>query len=41
MGAILILVVMFMPMGFVGLINMLKLKWQQRSAGKAQMEKAS
>ena len=31
MGVILILVVMFMPTGFMGLINMLKLKWKNRS----------
>lgn len=41
MGVILILVVMFMPMGFMGLVNILKLKWKHRSAGKDQMEKAS
>lgn len=41
MGVILILVVMFMPMGFMGLINILKLRWINRSASKAQMEKAS
>ena len=41
MGVILILVVMFIPMGFMGLINLLKLRWKNRSAGKAEMEKAS
>ncbi len=41
MGVILILVVMFMPMGFMGLVNILKLKWKHRSAGKAHLEKTS
>ena len=41
MGVILIGVVLFMPMGFAGMINTLKLKWRQRSASRAQMEKAS
>ena len=41
MGVILILVVMFMPMGFVGLINVLKFKIMTRFSGTAKMEKAS
>ena len=41
MGVILILVVMFMPMGFMGLINTLKLKWKNRSGSKTNGEKAS
>jgi len=41
MGVILILVVMFMPMGFVGLINLLKFKIKTRFSGTAKMEKAS
>jgi len=41
MGIILILVVMFMPMGFMGLINMLKLRFQSRFASKTGMEGAS
>jgi branched-chain amino acid transport system permease protein len=40
MGMILILVVMFMPMGFMGLLNILKFKVKARFAGKAKMEKA-
>lgn len=40
MGVILILVVMFMPMGFVGLINLLKFKIKTRFSGTAKMEKA-
>jgi branched-chain amino acid transport system permease protein len=40
MGVILILVVMFMPMGFVGLINLLKFKIKTRVSGTAKMEKA-
>jgi len=41
MGVILVAVVMFMPMGFMGLLNILKLKIQARFASKAEMEKAS
>jgi branched-chain amino acid transport system permease protein len=41
MGVILILVVIFLPTGFMGLINKLKLRWKSRSTGKAGMEKAS
>lgn len=41
MGVILILVVMFMPMGFVGLFNLLKFKIKARFAGPAKMEKTS
>jgi branched-chain amino acid transport system permease protein len=41
MGVILIGVVMFMPWGFMGLINMLKFKVKARYAGKAKMERAS
>lgn len=41
MGVILILVVMFLPTGFMGLFNKLKLKWKARSAGKAEVEKMS
>jgi len=41
MGVILILVVMFLPMGFMGLFSMLKFKWKARSTGNAKMEKAS
>jgi branched-chain amino acid transport system permease protein len=41
MGVILILVVMFMPMGFMGLIKMLIVKVKTRYNGKAKMEKAS
>jgi len=40
MGAILIFVVMFMPTGFAGLVNTVKLKLKSRYAGKAHMEKA-
>ncbi len=41
MGVILILVVMFLPRGFMGLFNSLKLRWKARSAGKTEMEKMS
>ncbi len=41
MGVILIAVVMFMPMGFMGLIISLKKKIQARFTSKAEMEKAS
>jgi branched-chain amino acid transport system permease protein len=41
MGVILILVVMFLPTGFMGLIKKLSLKWNVRSAKKAEMEKVS
>jgi len=41
MGVILILVVMFMPMGFMGLLKMLAFKVKTRFTGKAKMEKAS
>ena len=33
MGLILILVIMFAPMGFVGVLNLLKQKWRSRRAG--------
>jgi branched-chain amino acid transport system permease protein len=41
MGVILILVVMFLPTGFMGLIRKLNIKWNARSAKKAEMEKVS
>ena len=41
MGVILIAVVMFMPMGFMGMINMLKFKIKARFASKAEAQKAS
>jgi len=41
MGVILVAVVMYMPMGVMGLINLVKLKIKARFAPKAEMEKAS
>ena len=41
MGIILVAVVMFMPMGFMGLLSMVKARLQARFAAKAEMEKAS
>lgn len=41
MGIILIAVVMFMPMGFMGLINLLKMKMKARLAARAEREKAT
>ncbi len=41
MGVILVAVVMFMPMGVMGLLNLVKLKIKARFAPKAEMEKAS
>jgi branched-chain amino acid transport system permease protein len=41
MGIILIVVVMFMPMGFMGLFQMLRLKLKASFAGRAKMEKVS
>lgn len=41
MGIILVAVVMFMPMGVMGLLNLVKLKVKARFAAKAEMEKAS
>ena len=40
-GLILVLVIMFAPMGFMGGVRMLKQKWLARSAPKAKMEKVS
>jgi len=40
-GLILILVIMFFPLGFIGLLRSIKQKWFTPSAGKAQLEKAS
>jgi len=40
-GLILILVIVFFPMGAVGLLKILKQKWLARSAFKASLEKAS
>jgi branched-chain amino acid transport system permease protein len=40
-GLILILVIMFAPMGFMGGVRMLKQKWLAHSASKAKMEKVS
>jgi len=40
-GLILILVIMFAPMGFVGGVRILKQKWLARFASRAQLEKAS
>lgn len=41
MGVILVAVVMYMPMGVMGLLNLVKLKIKARFAPKAEMEKAS
>lgn len=40
-GLILILVILFVPMGFVGLVRSLKQKWFVHSAHRANLEKAS
>jgi len=40
-GLILILVILFVPMGFVGLVRSLKQKWLARSASRPNLEKAS
>jgi branched-chain amino acid transport system permease protein len=40
-GLILIFVIMFAPMGFMGGVRMLQMKWQARSAMKMKLEKAS
>jgi len=40
-GLILILVIMFAPMGFVGWMRILKQKWLAHSAPKVKLEKAS
>jgi branched-chain amino acid transport system permease protein len=40
-GLILILVIVFVPMGGVGLLKMLRQQWLARSAFKAGLEKAS
>ena len=41
MGIILVAVVMFMPMGFMGLLSMVKARLQARFAARGKMEKAS
>jgi hypothetical protein len=40
-GLILVLVIMFAPMGFVGGVRILKQKWLGHSAPKVRMEKVS
>jgi branched-chain amino acid transport system permease protein len=40
-GLILILIIMFAPMGFMGSVRLLKERWFSPSAGKAKLEKAS
>jgi len=40
-GLILILVIMFAPMGFVGFINIMKQKWNAKSARRMKLEKVS
>lgn len=40
-GLILILVIMFAPMGFIGLVRSIRLKWLAKAAEKSSLEKAS